>query len=179
MNEEDSDILQILALFHRALHDEDWLQAGMADILNGHSGLKNEDGADAFENEFDYIRNATLKTDDVYRKIFGGRGNFSVHEIRSADGELALKAGENPYFGVVNIGSVAKVKKELEAKGITLEVDAVSPSLFDTIKRDASTINVLIGSKKFIEGWDTWRVSSMGLLNIGTGQGPQIIQFVR
>jgi len=72
---------------------------------------------------------------------------------------------------------VTKVKKELEARGITLEVDAVSASLFNTIKRDSSTISVLIGSKKFIEGWDTWRVSSMGLLNIGTGQGPQIIQL--
>lgn len=51
------------------------------------------------------------------------------------------------------------------------------PVPFDAIKRESSTINILIGSKKFIEGWDTWRVSSMGLLNIGKGQGPQIIQL--
>ncbi|MEO0264935.1 MAG: restriction endonuclease subunit R, partial [candidate division WOR-3 bacterium] len=52
-----------------------------------------------------------------------------------------------------------------------------SGSLFDDIKKEGSKINILIGSKKFIEGWDTWRVSSMGLLNIGRGQGPQIIQL--
>jgi len=28
-----------------------------------------------------------------------------------------------------------------------------------------------------MEGWDTWRVSSMGLLNIGKRKGPQIIQL--
>lgn len=38
-------------------------------------------------------------------------------------------------------------------------------------------MNILIGSKKFIEGWDTWPMSSMGLLNIGKEQGPQIIQL--
>ncbi|GLI53364.1 hypothetical protein [Thermodesulfovibrio yellowstonii] len=62
-------------------------------------------------------------------------------------------------------------------EGISVKQDAISGSLFDEIKKQSSSINVLIGSKKFIEGWDTWRVSSMGLLNIGKGQGPQIIQL--
>ncbi|PIP12852.1 MAG: restriction endonuclease subunit R, partial [bacterium (Candidatus Stahlbacteria) CG23_combo_of_CG06-09_8_20_14_all_34_7] len=34
-----------------------------------------------------------------------------------------------------------------------------------------------IGAKKFIEGWDSWRVCSMGLINMGKGEGPQIIQL--
>jgi len=55
--------------------------------------------------------------------------------------------------------------------------DVISQSLFDKIKNPSSTINILIGAKKFIEGWDTWRVSTMGLLNIGTSEGPQIIQL--
>jgi len=68
-------------------------------------------------------------------------------------------------------------KKLLKEKGFEIEQDAISDSLFANIKRENSTINVLIGSKKFIEGWDTWRVSCMGLLNIGKGEGPQIIQL--
>jgi len=36
---------------------------------------------------------------------------------------------------------------------------------------------MLIGAKKFIEGWDSWRVCSMGLINMGKGEGPQIIQL--
>jgi len=177
VNEEESDVLQIIKLFQRVLHDEGWVRKQAKIILDGHSGLKNEDDEDALADEFDYIRQVGFDLDDLYRRVFGGKGRFGVHEIRNADGELALKVGENQYFGVVNIGIVSNVKKELEKKGIGIEVDAVSGSLFDSIKRETSPINVLIGSKKFIEGWDTWRVSSMGLLNIGTGQGPQIIQL--
>ena len=36
---------------------------------------------------------------------------------------------------------------------------------------------VLIGSKKFTEGWSSWRVSTMGLMNVGQGEGAQIIQL--
>lgn len=65
----------------------------------------------------------------------------------------------------------------MEEIGIPVNQDAISSSLFEDIKKDGSKINTLIGVKKFIEGWDTWRVSSMGLLNIGKGQRPQIIQL--
>jgi hypothetical protein len=36
---------------------------------------------------------------------------------------------------------------------------------------------MLIGAKKFLEGWNSWRVSSMCLLNIGKREGTQIIQL--
>ena len=35
----------------------------------------------------------------------------------------------------------------------------------------------MIGSKKFTEGWSSWRVSTMGLLNMGKSEGSQIIQL--
>ena len=38
-------------------------------------------------------------------------------------------------------------------------------------------IDVLIGAKKFMEGWNSWRVSNMGLLNIGRTEGSEIIQL--
>jgi superfamily II DNA or RNA helicase len=177
VNEEESDILQILELFLKAVHDEAWLERYAERILSGKSGLKKEDGADAFEGSFEYVEEIGLSMEDLYRRVLGGKGQFSVHEIRGAEGELALKVGENPYFGVVNVGSTVKLRKELEKKGVVVGVDAITGSLFDTIKKEDSPTNVLIGSKKFIEGWDTWRVSSMGLLNMGTGQGPQIIQL--
>src|SRR5690606_13090306 len=40
-----------------------------------------------------------------------------------------------------------------------------------------SAVSILIGAKKFIEGWSSWRVSTMGLLNLGRGEGPQVIQL--
>ncbi len=49
--------------------------------------------------------------------------------------------------------------------------------LFQAISETNSSINILIGSKKFIEGWNSWRVSSMGLMNMGKSEGAQIIQL--
>ncbi|MCB9833556.1 MAG: hypothetical protein H6807_13890, partial [Planctomycetes bacterium] len=50
-------------------------------------------------------------------------------------------------------------------------------SLFRGLNDDESTVNVLIGSKKFTEGWNSWRVSTMGLMNIGRTEGSEIIQL--
>ncbi|MCS7181177.1 MAG: restriction endonuclease subunit R, partial [bacterium] len=157
--------------------DEKWVKKWIDDILNGRTGLKDEDANDVFKERFEYLRVRGIDFNDIYKKIFSGMGSFGLYELKNAEGEIGLKVGENEYFGVINIGDVSGFKKQLEKKGISITQDAISGSLFDKIKGEGSKINILIGSKKFIEGWDTWRVSSMGLLNIGKGQGPQIIQL--
>jgi len=175
--EEESDVVQILEFINKVIKDEGWVSKWAQDILNGNTKLKDEDNKDVFSSKFEYLRSRGVDFDDLYRKVFGGKGSLRVYELKNAEGELGLKISENDYFGVINIGDVSGFKKQLEKKGISVEQDAVSDSLFDEIKKENSKINLLIGAKKFIEGWDTWRVSSMGLLNIGIGQGPQIIQL--
>ncbi|MCL0065681.1 restriction endonuclease subunit R, partial [Dehalococcoidia bacterium] len=66
---------------------------------------------------------------------------------------------------------------EEDDSGIILEEDAVTGSLFDGINEPDTSIDVLIGAKKFMEGWNSWRVSNMGLLNIGRKEGSEIIQL--
>jgi len=175
--EEKSDVIQIVEFIKRVVQDDTWVHKKAKDILEGRTSLKDENDEDVFMTKFDYIKKRSIGFDDVYKKVFAGRGSFGVYELKNTEGEFGLRIGENDYFGVINIGDVSGFKKQLEKKGISVEQDAVSSSLFDAIKKESSTINILIGSKKFIEGWDTWRVSSMGLLNIGKGQGPQIIQL--
>jgi hypothetical protein len=175
--EEKSDVIQIVEFIKRVIRDEDWVRKWVKDILGGNTKLKDEDGNDVFEDKFKYLRSRGMDFEDLYKKVFGGKGSLGMYELKNAEGELGLKVGENEYFGVISIGDTGGFKKQLEKKGISVDQDAVSGSLFDDIKKEGSKINVLIGSKKFIEGWDTWRVSSMGLLNIGRGQGPQIIQL--
>ncbi len=34
-------------------------------------------------------------------------------------------------------------------------------------------VDEIMRAKKFIEGWNSWRVSNMGLLNIGRSEGAQ------
>ncbi len=52
-----------------------------------------------------------------------------------------------------------------------------SGSLFQSLNQNQSSINILIGSKKFTEGWSSWRVSTMGLMNVGRTEGSEIIQL--
>ncbi|MEW5691971.1 MAG: DEAD/DEAH box helicase family protein [Candidatus Hydrogenedentota bacterium] len=175
--EEGSDVIQIVEFIRSVMQDITWVHKKAEEILNGNTGLKDENNEEVFKNKFEYLKKRRVEFDDLYKKIFAGKGVFGIYELKNAEGEFGLKIGENDYFGVINIGDVSGFKKQLEKKGITVSQDAVSGSLFDTIKGEGSPVNILIGSKKFIEGWDTWRVSSMGLLNIGRGQGPQIIQL--
>ncbi len=175
--EEESDVLIIVKFIKEIAENKNWLKQKIDSVLNGNTGLKDDEGKDIFENRFSLIREKSIDIDDIYKRVFNGGGSFRIYEIKNAQGEFGLKFGEGPYFGVINIGDVSGFKKLLEKEGITVEQDVISPSLFDDIKKENSSINILIGSKKFIEGWDTWRVSSMGLLNIGKGQGPQIIQL--
>jgi superfamily II DNA or RNA helicase len=174
---EESDVLQVVELIKKAIDSKDWVRKEVELILSGKTNLKNDEGRDIFENKFGYFKERGINLDDIYKKIFGGSGSFKVYEIKKVEGELGLKVGENDYFGVINIGDVSSFKKRLEERGIIVEQDVISESLFDNIKKEGSKINILIGSRKFIEGWDTWRVSSMCLLNIGVGQGPLIIQL--
>lgn len=184
--EEESDVVQIVGFINEVIRDENWVKDWTDKILNGKTNLKDEEGKDIFEEKFKYLKSAALNLDDLYKRVFGGKGTLGIYELKNAEGEFGLKVGENDYFGVINIGDVSGFKKQLEktpltplkeGNGIIVGQDALSSSLFDAIKKEDSPINILIGSKKFIEGWDTWRVSSMGLLNIGKGQGPQIIQL--
>lgn len=174
-----SDILDIILFLKKVLEDKEWLENQIQNILKSKTVFegKEEENSDIFSRKFQYLRKRQISIDDLYEEVFGRKGKLRVYEIVNASGEFGLKVGEENYFGVVNIGDVSEFKKKLEQNGIEVLQDVISQSLFDKIKDVSSTTNILIGAKKFIEGWDTWRVSTMGLLNIGTSEGPQIIQL--
>lgn len=50
-------------------------------------------------------------------------------------------------------------------------------SLFRNINKKDSNIKILIGSRKYTEGWNSWRVSTMGLINFAKSEGSQAIQL--
>jgi hypothetical protein len=116
----------------------------------------------------------------ILREVFNapGGGSLAVQLLKAETGELALKVGEGEPFGVVNVGDPGAVAEACEANGIVkLADDLGSDSLFKAINRDDSTINLLVGSRKFTEGWNSWRVSSIGLMRMGKSEGTQIIQL--
>ena len=86
-----------------------------------------------------------------------------------------LRLGENDAFGLINVGDAPALCKLCEKQDELVVTDkVVSGSLFHVINASDSTVNMLIGSKKFTEGWNSWRVSTMGLMNIGRSEGSEI-----
>lgn len=173
-----SDVLDVVKFLKKIIENKSLLENNISRIFKGNSGLPDKEGEDIFKGSFNYIKQKGVNTTDIFKYLFNqGSGSLYLYEIKSAEGEIGLKIGEREYFGVINIGDVSGFKKLLEEEGIEVGVDTFTPSLFDQLNNYDSNINILIGAKKFIEGWDSWRVCSMGLLNIGKGEGPQIIQL--
>src|SRR5690625_3174 len=103
--------------------------------------------------------------------------NLYLDNLNGADGELGLRVGEADYFGVINVGDERRLYNLAVDNGVLGGERDFSSSLFKNINDDDSPINVLIGAKKFTEGWSSWRVSTMGLMNVGRSEGSQIIQL--
>ena len=187
-SQKRSDILNVLRFLHRFLRNEgDWAVQTIQKILNGNSGLSDDNNTDVFYNRLDYLKKFSETPAQIYTNILNEVfhtptiGALRLYDLRNAQGEIGLKTADNSdYFGVIYIGDTAAFKKlvENDDAGILIKSDDVfSESLFNDINRSDSRINILIGAKKFIEGWDSWRVSAMGLLNIGRQEGSQIIQL--
>ena len=183
--EERTDVGEVVAFLRRFLEDPDWAQNRIARTIAGKSGFSEMDsGADLFEKHINYLSedNAAALYKKICRELFHGQGGLEVVEIKRS-GEIGLRVTaashkESPYFGLINIGDVADFRKYLQEKhGIETRQDVINDSLFDRISQAESPIHLLIGAKKFIEGWSSWRVSSMGLLRIGKGEGSQVIQL--
>jgi len=172
----DSDVIKIIKFLKKIIENKEFLKENITKILKGKSELVDEEGNDIFKDKFKFLKDKGVIPEEIYEKVFICQGALQLYEIKNADGEIGLKVGEK-YFGVINVRDVNSIKKLLKEIDIEVKEDNFTNSLFFNINEEKSSINILIGSKKFIEGWDSWRVSSMCLLNMGKGEGPQIIQL--
>ena len=182
-----SDVLTVIRFLHHVLENRrGWTVKTIRKLVEGKTGLKTFDGRDIFADKFSYLRESGRTAEELYHDILAtvlhapASGGLHLCDMRGGTGEIGLKAGgAEEYFGLIYIGDTSSFKKlvEEDGSGITLEEDAISGSLFDGIGRPDTCIEILIGAKKFMEGWNSWRVATMGLLNIGRQEGSQIIQL--
>ena len=158
-----SDVLTVARFLHRVLSRREWAICAINRLVKGDSDLVTPDGRDVFASKFTYLRElqrpARKIYDDILKTVFHAPAGGGLHlcAIRGADGELGLKvSGAHDYFGLIYIGDVSPFKKLVDDDdvGITLEEDALSGSLFESINDPQTGIQVLIGAKKFMEGWE-------------------------
>jgi hypothetical protein len=186
----DERILEYAGRLRHFLEEPDWACARLAELLDGRSGFRFQDTEqDLFGKHLDPLRQefAPAAARDLYdhvrRDVFHGTGGLEVWEIKQAEGEFGLRVSgladsALPYFGVINIGDTLSFRKHIEETlRLTVHPDSQRPSLFASVEDPRSRLNLLIGARKFIEGWSSWRVSTMALLNLGRGEGSQIMQL--
>lgn len=177
-----SDIVEILQFLGRFVADRASSIQRIDRVLN--QGLVTAKGTNLFGGRFAYLNTCGLTATQVFEETLAtlfnapGGGQLYVENLKGATGEVVLRLGaDNEAFGVINVGDDAKLVKLCEQQGLTTGEREFSGSLFHEINKPNSPVNLLIGSKKFTEGWSSWRVSTMGLMNVGKGEGAQIIQL--
>lgn len=184
-----SDIATVLGVLDRFLANQrDGSAKLVKKLLHDERLFRGDDGRAGLHDALAWLRERypvdadfSALLADVLAQVFhlqASGGRLEVQPIRGADGEIALRAqGASQPFGVVNVGDTSDLLKLLKAAGVPVLEDVVGDSLFAGINRRGSPVNLLLGAKKFIEGWSSWRVSSLGLLNVGRSEGAQIIQL--
>ncbi|MFH2106488.1 MAG: DEAD/DEAH box helicase family protein [Candidatus Micrarchaeota archaeon] len=184
------DVFEVVKFLGRFINEKEAFARHIKNILTNKSSLVDKDNERIFDKKFFYLRelinNKTKSVDDFYddmkKTLFHAKSSKTLRlkELKNADGEIGLKF-DDEFFGVINIGDVPSFLKLIETEDIEYlkkdSPDNFEQSLFRKIEKTNSRINFLIGSKKFIEGWNSYRVSAMGLLNIGKQEGSQIIQL--
>ena len=177
-----SDIIEILRFVARYVTDRAGSIQRIEQVLN--QGLVTADGRNLFAGRFAYLNTVGLSATQVFEETLAtlfnapGGGSLYVENLKGATGEIALRVGDNEPFGVINVGDDAKLCQLCEDHHeLTVSEREFSGSLFHEINKPGSMVNLLIGSKKFTEGWNSWRVSTMGLMNVGQTEGSQIIQL--
>jgi hypothetical protein len=177
-----SDVTEILLFLSRFVRDRSVTERYIDEILSG--GLATATGVNPFANRFGYLASLGLTAADAFNDICArlfnapGGGALHVEYLKGADGELALKLGDNPPFGLINVGDAKKLHELCDATpGLVAEERDFAGSMFRSINDRGSRISLLIGSRKFTEGWNSWRVSTLGLMKIGQSEGAQIIQL--
>jgi hypothetical protein len=179
-----SDVFEVLRFVDGFINDRAQAIADIDKLLSEGGGLHREgDNRLLFAGAFRNL--ADDKAADIFagilRRVFNAAAPAKLHlrRLPQADGEIEIMAGNNRPFGVINIGDASgflKLCKERDSKMVK-DAAAFAASHFSEIGRADSPITMLVGAKKFTEGWNSWRVSTMGLMNVGRGQGPEIIQL--
>ena len=191
---EESDVVEIISFLARFLAAPAISQQRIEKLLLGEDGLVcKAAGKDApvFGGAFeeiclDFPYNHPKRINKLWDRLLylvfrsEGGGKLRAILLKGID-EVALRVGDGGKdFGVISVGQASKLFKLLSDKlgeQIETQEQSLGDSLFEQIKKPGSSIRFLIGAKKFTEGWSCWRVSAMGLMNIGKNEGSQIIQL--
>lgn len=138
-----------------------------------------------------YLAKLTQEQRQRLAPVFNGdhTGHLTMTRCAAVTDEIYLSWGDGAYWGIVNVGNGDKffndsdghpeLMDEHKTPLVQLRKAAIVERRFQfsDIDLPGSPINVLVGSRKFAEGWNCYRVSVIGLINLGSSKGNKIIQI--
>lgn len=172
------DVVQVLVFLARFAHDLPFAHDLLAQVLDPAHPIQQA----LFAAQLDLCAERGLGVATLHLQIctdlFGGQGRLAVRTLSKDELGLRLPgAPKDHWFGTAYVGDAPKLAAALKAAGLLVEdADAVTGSLFARLDQSPE-LKFLIGSRKFIEGWSSFRVSTLGLMQIGRNAGTQVIQL--
>lgn len=148
-------------------------------------GKKDDDELSDISKIVGYLAKLSEAERAKFKNVFNNnfKGKLRLTRNIQADDEILLSYGTGDYWGIINVGNGLNfindykggdVEKVTSASVVITNIDKY---LFENIDKPQSSINLLIGSRKFAEGWNCFRVSVIGLINLGKTKGNKIIQI--
>jgi hypothetical protein len=133
----------------------------------------------------DYLAKLSETERAEYKNVFNNeyKGKLRLTRNTQADDEILLSYGTGDYWGIINVGNGLNFINEYKGDNVekitstSVVISNIEKYLFENIDKPQAPINVLIGSRKFAEGWNCFRVSVIGLINLGKTKGNKIIQI--
>ncbi len=157
------------------------LMAFMGHTVENPSDEGDSDEVSDIQRILDYFAALRPEERENYRSIFGGDiiGRLVVARNPDNNSELLLSYGDGKKWGMINVGDAISFFNSINNNKIDTFTESIAdPDLhFENLDNDSSPINVLIGSRKFAEGWNSYRLSVIDLINLGTSKGNLIIQI--
>ena len=115
---------------------------------------------------------------DVLEYVFNSDSSGAIEcKKTNQKDELLFKiktSSTSQYFAMLKISDVSSWSNGI-LYGYDISEDITNISYFDTINEQESTINILMGSKIFSEGWDSNRPNIINFLNIGSANAKKYV----
>ncbi len=175
---KSQDVVQVLAFLARFAGEKVFAQGLLKQVLDAAHPIQQALFAAQLDLEAERTLGAKALHAQMCTDLFGGQGKLAVRPLSKDELGIRLPgAQEDRWFGTAYVGDAPKLAQALRAAGVTVEDDdEVTGSLFKRLA-DMPEVKFLVGSRKFIEGWSSFRVSTLGLLQIGRNAGTQVIQL--
>lgn len=175
VNTEDSDLQLFFTEIERFAtgnFNKNLFEEAKNDIINEFNGGFSYEIKDDIKAKINNNLISDITHKDVCEKIFHSKstGRIEVLKIPGNRSELILKltTADSP-FALIKIGDISNWLKE-KLTGYEINESFDNESYFKELNEDDSSINILMGSRTFYEGWDSNRPNIVLFINIGVGK---------